>query len=81
MSTYQRMSRIKHHVIWQKCTWIDDHYGHHLYGVKFPTGEIYDPRKTDIETRDWTDEELSDLNKNSRTTQELDKRERLQKKC
>tara|TARA_R110000824_G_scaffold172833_2_gene350791 strand:- start:3193 stop:3690 length:498 start_codon:yes stop_codon:yes gene_type:complete len=28
-------------LISQKANWIDDHYGKHLYGIKFPDGQIF----------------------------------------
>jgi len=30
--------------------WLDNHFGPHDYGVEFPDGSIYDPRKIQLET-------------------------------
>ena len=42
---------------WFHCTWHDDYYGKHHYGVEFPDGTIIDPREVELETRDNTPED------------------------
>lgn len=51
MSTYKRLT--KHPVTneWEHATWHDDYFGSHEYGVEFPSGEIFDPRYTKLETK------------------------------
>lgn len=45
---------------WQEAQWIDNYFGHYNYGVRFDGLDdrtVYDPRKVDLETREWTAEE------------------------
>lgn len=53
MSTYAMST--KHPVTgrWEDAIWMDDFYGPHNYGVKFPSGEVFDPRVTECETREY----------------------------
>jgi len=52
MSTFSQQT--KHPVTgeWHEATWIDDFYGRHHYGVRFPNGETFNPDKIQLETRD-----------------------------
>ena len=52
MSTYSKQT--KHPITgeWHEATWIDDFYGRHRYGVRFPDGETFNPEKTKLETRE-----------------------------
>ena len=52
MSTYSKQT--KHPITgeWHNATWTDDYFGSHHYGVKFPNGDVFDPEKTKLETRD-----------------------------
>ncbi len=48
MSTFRQMT--KHPTTGQieMADWLDDHFGHHRYGVRFSDGRIF--RETDIES-------------------------------
>lgn len=52
MSTYTKQT--KHPITneWENALWIDDYYGSHNYGVQFSDKKIYDPRATELETRE-----------------------------
>ena len=52
MSTYSKQT--KHPVTgeWHEATWMDDFYGRHRYGVRFPNGETFNPDKIQLETRE-----------------------------
>ncbi len=52
MSTYMKMSKNPKNGKWEYATWRDDYFGSHHYGVEFKDGEVYDPEKTEIETKD-----------------------------
>ena len=52
MSTYLRQTKHPETDEWQVATWMDDFYGSHHYGVKFPNGDVFDPEKIKLETRD-----------------------------
>jgi len=52
MSTYLRQTKHPETDEWQVATWADDFYGSHHYGVKFPNGDVFDPEKIKLETRD-----------------------------
>lgn len=40
---------------WEEAEWIDDYFGRHRYGIRFPSdgpkGEVYDERDYEFETR------------------------------
>jgi hypothetical protein len=57
MSTYSRMTKNPITGVFEKALWMDDHFGHHHYGVKFPDGSIIDPDVMKLETREQTAEE------------------------
>jgi len=52
MSTYSKQT--KHPITgeWHEATWMDDFYGKHRYGVRFPDGETFNPDKIQLETRE-----------------------------
>ena len=52
MSTFSQQT--KHPVTgeWHEATWMDDFYGRHRYGVRFPSGETLNPDKIQLETRE-----------------------------
>ena len=52
MSTYLRQTKHPETNEWHKAIWMDDYYGSHHYGVKFPNGDVFDPATTKLETRD-----------------------------
>ncbi len=56
MSTYNQMTKNPDTGQWEDATWIDDYFGPHQYGVRFPSSEqIWGGRE--LETRDYTAEE------------------------
>jgi len=61
MSTFSQQT--KHPVTgeWHEATWMDDFYGRHRYGVRFPSGETFNPDKIQLETRE--DEPLESTTK------------------
>lgn len=40
---------------WEKASWVDDKFGHHNYGVSFPSEpeKYYDTRKFKLVTKEW----------------------------
>ena len=71
MSTYSRQTKHPFTNEWHEATWIDDFYGRHNYGVQFPGGDTYDPRKFPIMARDSkpntltsTEKRLEEFNEN-----------------
>lgn len=52
MSNYKRLTLNPSTQEWEMATWIDDYYGSHRYGVEFPDGDIYDPSKIELETKE-----------------------------
>lgn len=53
MSTYNKQTKNPDTGEWEEATWIDDYFGRHCYGVKFPsTGEVINPEDVELETRD-----------------------------
>jgi hypothetical protein len=58
MSNYIQETKHPETGKWEKAEWLDDHFGKHLYGVRFPSdGRVFDPRGHDVETRETTDDE------------------------
>jgi hypothetical protein len=52
MSTYLRWTKHPETHHWHHAVWLDDHFGHHHYGVKFNDDKIFDPSKETLETSD-----------------------------
>jgi len=52
MSTYPRQTKHPKTGEWHEAIWMDDYYGNHRYGVKFPNGNVFDPSKVKLVTRD-----------------------------
>ena len=52
MSTYIQTSKHPTTGAWEQATWMDDFYGHHHYGVRFPDGSTFDPEEVKIETKE-----------------------------
>lgn len=48
------MKRTRHPLTgeWDDAEWMDNYFGHHEYGVRFPSGEVFNPREHEIETRE-----------------------------
>lgn len=51
MSTYWQITKNPKTGKWEKATWIDDYFGSHRYGVKFPDGTVINPEKIKLETK------------------------------
>lgn len=75
MSTYTKMTKSPKTGKWEEALWLDDHFGPHQYGVKFPNDlikDIVNPDKVKLETRDYTTEEqLEQMKANAVNDQEL----------
>lgn len=41
MSSYYRQTKHPKTGIWYEAHWLDDYFGSHNYGVKFPDGEVF----------------------------------------
>ncbi len=51
MSTYTKSTKHPDTGEWEDAVWMDDYFGNHNYGVRFSDGSIFDPRDTELETR------------------------------
>lgn len=51
MSTYKKSTKHPDTGEWEDATWMGDYFGNHNYGVRFSDGSIFDPRDTELETR------------------------------
>jgi hypothetical protein len=38
--------------LWYEAMWIDNYFGHRMYGVEFPDGNVFDPELYKMETKD-----------------------------
>lgn len=55
MSSYTKKTKHPLTGKWEDALWIDDYFGKHIYGVKFPkTNEFFDSRNYILETKDPT---------------------------
>lgn len=52
MSSFKKLTQNPLTKKWEMAWWIDDHFGSHLYGVKFPDGTIYNPEQVKLKTKD-----------------------------
>jgi hypothetical protein len=63
MSSYRKQTKHPNTGEWENALWIDDLFGHHHYGVVFPSDQeknpdllppriAYDPQRLDLETKD-----------------------------
>ncbi len=50
MSNYKAISKNPRTAEWEEADWLDDYFGRHHYGVRFPNGVVYDAEKENIET-------------------------------
>ena len=52
MSNYYRLT--KHPITgkWGTAEWVDNYFGHHMYGVKFKDGCVFNPYQEKVETKD-----------------------------
>lgn len=50
MSCYYK--KTKHPVTgkWEMAEWLDDYFGHHIYGVKFKDGTVYNAEEFELKT-------------------------------
>jgi hypothetical protein len=44
MSSFTRITRNPRTGEFEEAEWLDDHFGPHHYGVRFPSGEIFNQR-------------------------------------
>ena len=52
MSTFFKLTKHPKTKEWQVATWMDDYHGKHRYGVRFPSGEVFDPEKIKLKTKE-----------------------------
>lgn len=52
MSNYTRQTKNPNTGKWEDAEWLDDYYGSHQYGVRFPDGTVYPEDGNNLETRD-----------------------------
>ena len=52
MSSYFCITKNPKTKHWEQAIWLDDYFGRHSYGVKFPDGAVYDPRHIDLKTKE-----------------------------
>ncbi len=58
MSTYTKSTKHPDTGEWENAVWMDDYFGNHNYGVKFTDGSVFDPRYTELETRNENQAEV-----------------------
>lgn len=51
MSTYKAYTQHPYTKEYSIATWMDDHYGHHRYGVRFENGDTFEAEKHDMQTK------------------------------
>lgn len=51
MSSYSELTKHPKTGKWEMADWMDDYFGRRHYGVRFPSGEVFDPEKKKLETR------------------------------
>lgn len=44
MSNFTRLTRNPRTGEFEKAEWLDNHFGRHHFGIRFPDGEIFDQR-------------------------------------
>lgn len=52
MSSYTKLTKHPKTGKWLMAEWLDDYFGQHRYGIRFPNGEIFDERKVKLETKE-----------------------------
>lgn len=52
MSSFMKTTKHPHTGGWERAEWLDDFYGHHHYGVRFSSGEVFDPYLHEMPTRE-----------------------------
>ena len=52
MSSFLKWTQHPDTMHWHYAFWIDDHFGHHHYGVRFNDDKFFDPEKIDLITVD-----------------------------
>lgn len=56
MSSYRKLTRNPETGLWENAEWLDDYFGLHRYGVRFPSdGSVANPEVTILETKDDTE--------------------------
>lgn len=61
MSNYQQPTKHPETGRIEVADWLDDYFGRHRYGVRFPDGKVF--RASEVERHEPTDAILSDLRK------------------
>jgi len=52
MSSYCQMTQHPTTKKWEMASWMDDFFGIHLYGVRFKSGEIFNPQDWILKTKE-----------------------------
>lgn len=52
MSTFVKLTKHPDTGEWENAQWLDDYYGRHNYGVRFPDGKTFDVRDWVLETKE-----------------------------
>lgn len=53
MSNFKSYTRHPYTGEFSMATWLDDHYGPHRYGVKFPNGDTFSPDEQELTVKDF----------------------------
>lgn len=51
MSTFTKMTKNPKTGKFEKALWMDDHFAHYHYGVRFEDGSVVDPEAINLEVR------------------------------
>lgn len=52
MSCYYAITKHPETGKWENAEWLDDHFGIHHYGVRFPDGRVFDPERIKCDQKD-----------------------------
>jgi hypothetical protein len=52
MSNYKSYTQHPYTKEFEMATWLDDHYGAHQYGVRFPNGDTFKPNDLEVKSFD-----------------------------
>lgn len=53
MSSFYKLTKNPRTGKFEEAAWLDNHFGGHRYGVKFPDGTIYNPDYQDLPTKEY----------------------------
>lgn len=51
MSNFSKLTKHPLTGDWEMADWLDNYFGQHHYGVKFPSGEVFNADEKDLETK------------------------------